>query len=67
MAAGQTAAASSAPLAVRWCSCCPRPTPDDAELVRPEPEVVAGRITLPTEPGLGVELVPEALERYRVG
>jgi L-alanine-DL-glutamate epimerase-like enolase superfamily enzyme len=37
-----------------------------SELVRPEPEIVAGQIALPTEPGLGIELVPEAVERYRV-
>jgi L-rhamnonate dehydratase len=34
------------------------------ELTRPEPEIVEGRIALPTDPGLGVELVPEAAERY---
>jgi L-rhamnonate dehydratase len=37
-----------------------------AELVQPEPEVRDGRIALPTEPGLGVELVDEAVSRYRV-
>jgi L-alanine-DL-glutamate epimerase-like enolase superfamily enzyme len=36
------------------------------ELVTPEPEVVDGRIALPTAPGLGVELDPEAVARYRV-
>jgi L-alanine-DL-glutamate epimerase-like enolase superfamily enzyme len=36
------------------------------ELVSPEPAVVDGHIALPTEPGLGVELVQEAVERYRV-
>jgi L-rhamnonate dehydratase len=41
-------------------------SPLRAELVRPEPEVRDGRIPLPTEPGLGIELVDEALERYRV-
>lgn len=41
-------------------------SPLRAELVRPEPEVVAGTIELPTGPGLGVELVPEALARYTV-
>jgi L-alanine-DL-glutamate epimerase-like enolase superfamily enzyme len=37
-----------------------------AGLVAPEPEVVDGRIALPESPGLGVELVDEAVERYRV-
>jgi L-alanine-DL-glutamate epimerase-like enolase superfamily enzyme len=36
------------------------------ELVRPEPELASGRIDLPTAPGLGVELVDEAVDRYRV-
>lgn len=36
------------------------------ELVRPEPEIRAGTITLRTVPGLGVELDDEALARYRV-
>jgi L-alanine-DL-glutamate epimerase-like enolase superfamily enzyme len=37
-----------------------------AELTHPEPKIVDGRIELPTEPGLGVELSAEALERYTV-
>ena len=41
-------------------------SPLRAELTRPEPEIVDGRIPLPSEPGLGIELVPEALERYAV-
>jgi L-alanine-DL-glutamate epimerase-like enolase superfamily enzyme len=41
-------------------------SPLRAELTRPEPDVVDGLIALPDEPGLGVELVPEALERYAV-
>jgi L-rhamnonate dehydratase len=41
-------------------------SPLRAQLVRPEPEISAGRIPLPTEPGLGVELVEEAVERFRV-
>jgi L-rhamnonate dehydratase len=36
------------------------------ELVRPEPEIRAGTITLPRVPGLGVELEDGALARYRV-
>lgn len=40
-------------------------SPLRAELVAPEPVVVDGSIPLPTAPGLGVELVPEAVERYR--
>ena len=35
-----------------------------SELVRPEPEIVDGSIALPTKSGLGIELAPEALERY---
>ncbi len=35
------------------------------ELVRGEPAVENGRLPLPEGPGLGVELVPEAVERYR--
>jgi L-rhamnonate dehydratase len=41
-------------------------SPLRAELVRPEPEVRDGCIPLPTQPGLGIELTDEALERYRV-
>jgi L-rhamnonate dehydratase len=41
-------------------------SPLRAELVRPEPKISGGRIALPTEHGLGVELVEEAVERYRV-
>ena len=36
------------------------------ELVQPEPEVVDGRVALPTEPGLGIELDEEAVARYRI-
>ena len=36
------------------------------ELVTPEPAIVDGRIALPDAPGLGIELVDEAVERYRV-
>ena len=36
------------------------------ELVRPELEVVDGRIPLPVAPGLGVELAEDVVERYRV-
>jgi L-alanine-DL-glutamate epimerase-like enolase superfamily enzyme len=36
------------------------------ELVRPEPKIAGGRIPLPTEPGLGVELVDEVVSRFRV-
>jgi L-rhamnonate dehydratase len=42
------------------------PSPLRAELTRPEPQIVDGRIALPAEPGLGIEVVPEAVERYRV-
>ena len=42
------------------------PSPLRAELVAPEPEIANGAIALPTRPGLGVELVEDALERYRV-
>jgi L-rhamnonate dehydratase len=40
-------------------------SPLRAELVRPEPTVRGGAIALPTEPGLGIELVEGAVERYR--
>ncbi len=36
-----------------------------AELTGPEPAVVDGTIALPQEPGLGIELDPAAVERYR--
>ena len=36
-----------------------------AELVRPEPTVRNGTLELPTEPGLGIEIVDEALAAYR--
>jgi L-rhamnonate dehydratase len=41
-------------------------SPLRAELVRPEPELRDGRIQLPTDSGLGIELVEEAVEKYRV-
>lgn len=41
-------------------------SPLRAELVRPEPSVDDGKISLPTEPGLGIELVAEAVDAYRV-
>ena len=37
-----------------------------AELVTPEPQVVDGRLELPSRPGLGIDLVPETVERFRV-
>jgi len=37
-----------------------------AELTGPDPEIVDGRIALPTAPGLGIELSAEAVERYTV-
>ncbi|MBD0318446.1 MAG: mandelate racemase/muconate lactonizing enzyme family protein [Thermoleophilia bacterium] len=36
------------------------------ELVRPEPRIEAGTLPLPPGPGLGIELVAEALARYSV-
>ena len=41
-------------------------SPLRAELTRPEPELEDGTFPLPTAPGLGVELVDEAVERYAV-
>lgn len=41
-------------------------SPLRAELTRPEPELSEGGIPLPTEPGLGIELVEDAVERYRI-
>ena len=35
------------------------------ELVRGEPTLLEGRLPLPDRPGLGIELVPEAVEAYR--
>jgi L-rhamnonate dehydratase len=40
-------------------------SPLRAQLTAPEPEIVDGTIALPTAPGLGVELVDEAVERLR--
>ena len=37
-----------------------------SELVAPEPQVVDGRLELPSRPGLGIDLVPETVERFRV-
>jgi L-alanine-DL-glutamate epimerase-like enolase superfamily enzyme len=42
------------------------PSPLRVELTTPEPVVADGVIPLPTEPGLGIELVAETVERYRV-
>jgi L-alanine-DL-glutamate epimerase-like enolase superfamily enzyme len=42
------------------------PSPLRAELTRPEAEVHGGNVALPTAPGLGIELVEDALETYRV-
>ena len=41
-------------------------SPLRAELTRPELELQSGTAPLPTAPGLGIELVEEALERYAV-
>ena len=41
-------------------------SPLRAELTGPEPEIVEGRIPLPSAPGLGIELVSDALKRYAV-
>jgi L-alanine-DL-glutamate epimerase-like enolase superfamily enzyme len=41
-------------------------SPLRAELTRPEVEVHEGSVALPTAPGLGIELVENALETYRV-
>ena len=37
------------------------------DLLAHEPALVNGIIPLPTDPGLGVELDPDAVEHYRVG
>lgn len=37
-----------------------------SELVAPEPVVVDGKLELPSWPGLGIELVGETVERFRV-
>jgi L-rhamnonate dehydratase len=41
-------------------------SPLRAELTRPEPELEDGTLPLPATPGLGIELVEEAVARYRV-
>ena len=41
-------------------------SPLRAGLVTPEPEIVAGRIALPTAPGLGIDLVDLTVDRYRL-
>jgi L-alanine-DL-glutamate epimerase-like enolase superfamily enzyme len=41
-------------------------SPLRAELTRPEPELEDGMFLLPAAPGLGIELVDEVVEHYRV-
>ena len=41
-------------------------TPLRRELVSPEPIIEDGRMALPDGPGLGVELNPDAVEKYFV-
>jgi L-rhamnonate dehydratase len=41
-------------------------SPLRAELTRPEPQLEEGTLPLPVEPGLGIELVEEAVSAYRV-
>jgi L-rhamnonate dehydratase len=59
------AATANAPL-IEWMHPQLYDSPLRATLVHPEPDVVAGQMTLPQEPGLGVELDPETVGRYRV-
>jgi L-alanine-DL-glutamate epimerase-like enolase superfamily enzyme len=40
-------------------------SPIRTDLIRPEPELREGRMDLPDAPGLGIELVPSVVERYR--
>jgi L-alanine-DL-glutamate epimerase-like enolase superfamily enzyme len=42
------------------------PSPLAADLVTPRPHVCDGAIALPDAPGLGIELVPQTLERWRL-
>ncbi|HZQ80706.1 MAG TPA: mandelate racemase/muconate lactonizing enzyme family protein [Gaiellaceae bacterium] len=42
------------------------PSPIRKELVHPEPQIRDGLMALPEGPGLGIELDPEVVERYRV-
>ncbi|HLH73285.1 MAG TPA: mandelate racemase/muconate lactonizing enzyme family protein, partial [Chloroflexota bacterium] len=42
------------------------PTPLRTELLTEPPRVVDGYLTVPEKPGLGIELDPDALARYRV-
>jgi L-rhamnonate dehydratase len=41
-------------------------SPIRTSLVSPEPAIEDGRMAVPTEPGLGIELDDEVVERYRV-
>ena len=36
------------------------------DLVQDDMQIVDGRLAWPTKPGLGIELNPEALQRYQV-
>jgi L-rhamnonate dehydratase len=58
------AATRNAPL-IEWLHPALYESPLRAELVRPEPTIEDGRMALPAGPGLGVELVDEAVARYR--
>jgi L-alanine-DL-glutamate epimerase-like enolase superfamily enzyme len=59
------AAAPNAPF-VEWLAPELYPSPLRAELVAPEPALRDGCFALPDAPGLGVELVEEAVAAYRV-
>jgi L-rhamnonate dehydratase len=59
------AATANAPL-IEWMHPELYDSPLRAALVRPEPDVVDGNMALPQAPGLGVELDPDTVERYRV-
>jgi L-alanine-DL-glutamate epimerase-like enolase superfamily enzyme len=50
---------------IEWLHPALYESPLRAALVRPEPAIEDGRMALPSGPGLGVELVDEAVARYR--
>ena len=45
---------------------CLRPSPLMRKLVANLPQVISGRVPVPTEPGLGIELDEDVIEEFRV-
>jgi len=46
---------------------CVEKTPIRTQLAKPDIRAIDGFVTVPEEPGLGIELDDEAVNRYRVG